>query len=84
MASTLYSIEIKSSLAQMKNILNINERLEQRKGVNSEEFHRHIAQQEEISSACNYTPQFDVKFLADNTYYLDCIDHLYRRKYLLK
>jgi len=81
LAATLFSLQIKSSTANISKISDIHHRLEQRSSIAPEEYSRIMKQRETIHGAGDYIPSGKVNELFPGTYYLTNIDKEKRRYY---
>jgi len=81
MAATLFSVQIKGSVLDIKNKAQITRRLQQRAFVDPKIFTHMLSLREKRVTASSYVPEGPINDLFPGTYYLEKIDDKYRRYY---
>lgn len=81
LAASMFMLNVNSSLQDMKEKLDLENRLKKRISATPEEFTTALTQREQQYNAANYTPTNPVEKLFPGTYYLTSVDHLERRSY---
>ncbi|KAF1815147.1 hydroxymethylglutaryl-CoA synthase [Eremomyces bilateralis CBS 781.70] len=84
LASSLFSLRVRGSTAEMAKQLNIQERLEARRTVDPQVYDDMCNLREKAHLKKNYSPAGNAETLVPGTYYLTEIDDLFRRKYAIK
>ncbi|CCJ29245.1 unnamed protein product [Pneumocystis jirovecii] len=84
LASTFFSFTIHDDISYIAKILNLKEKLKNRRVLSPEEFEHMIFLREKAYLSKAYIPQGDVSNIAPNAYYLVKIDDKYRREYAFK
>lgn len=84
LASSLFSIKVVGSVEEMAKALSLKERLAGRKIVAPEVYDEMCNLRKKAHLQKSYTPNGSVETVASGAYYLDSIDEMFRRKYLIK
>jgi hydroxymethylglutaryl-CoA synthase len=84
LTSSLFLLNVQSSVAQIVNTLAVQERLEARIEISPAEFLNHVTRTEEVSHLSDYTPLSNLEFIVPHSFYLDNIDQNYKRSYSQK
>jgi len=81
LAATMFSFQVRSSVADIAKKANIVERLNQRVAISPEEYTQVMKLREDTHSQANYKPVSGINQLFPGTYYLEQIDDMKRRSY---
>jgi len=84
LASTMFSLQINSSVAQIANTFDFKTRIGARTRITPEEFTKMLALQHHPDSECGVTSLSTVDILFPGTYYLASVDAQQRRHYAFK
>lgn len=81
-ASSFFTLRVKGDTSEIKEKMQLVERLSMMSVVPPAEFVAALALREKNHNAANYTPEGLVENIWPGTYYLDSVDAKYRRKYV--
>lgn len=81
LASTMFSLRIKSSPKAVVEKIRLHERLKDRITVSPQEFVGACRLRERAHLQSNFVPSGDIEHMAPQTWYLDNIDSVFRRSY---
>jgi len=81
-ASSFFTLRVKGDTSEIKERMQLIERLSTMSVVPPEEFVAALALREKNHNAANYTPEGLVENIWPGAYYLDSVDAKYRRKYV--
>ncbi|RAK98873.1 hydroxymethylglutaryl-CoA synthase [Aspergillus ibericus CBS 121593] len=84
LSSTLFALKVTGDLAPMVQKINLMARLKERIIATPEEYEAACALRIKAYGSKNYIPVGDVESLAPRTYYLEGIDEVFRRRYVVK
>ncbi|KAI9786661.1 MAG: 3-hydroxy-3-methylglutaryl coenzyme A synthase [Geoglossum umbratile] len=84
LASSLFSLKIAGSTTEMKGRLDVHARLSARRTVAPEVYDEMCLLREKAHLQKDYKPQGGVDTIAEGTYYLTCVDDMFRRHYEIK
>jgi len=81
-ASSFFTLRVKGDTSDIREKMNLVDRLAQMKVVPPEEFVQALCLREKNHNAASYTPEGSVDNIWPGSYYLESVDSKYRRKYL--
>jgi hydroxymethylglutaryl-CoA synthase len=81
-AASFFTIRVKGDTTEIREKLDLINRLAAMKVASPQEFVDALKLREKNHNAVNYTPEGSVDNIWPGAYYLDSVDHKYRRKYL--
>lgn len=84
LAASMFSLKIKGSTEQLKQKLDLHNRLEARRVVAPEVYDEMCALRERAHLKSNYKPEGSVENIRPGTYYLSNVDDMFRRSYEVK
>lgn len=80
-AASFFTLRIKGDTSEIRTNLNLLERLHNTKVVPCQEYVDALSLREKNHNAADYTPQGSIENIWPGAYYLESIDHKFRRKY---
>ncbi|KAI1106608.1 hydroxymethylglutaryl-CoA synthase [Jackrogersella minutella] len=84
LAASFLSLRINGSTEQISKVLDIPNKLTSRRAVPPETYAAFCELRHQAHLQKNYTPKGDVSTLVSGTYYLDKVDDMFKRTYLVK
>ncbi|KAF2084959.1 hydroxymethylglutaryl-CoA synthase [Saccharata proteae CBS 121410] len=84
LASSMLSLRVKGSTAEMGEKIDLHKRLEARRTVKPEVYDQMCNMREKAHLQKDFTPQGSIDSIAPGAYYLTHIDDMFRRKYAVK
>ncbi|PMD22956.1 hydroxymethylglutaryl-CoA synthase [Hyaloscypha hepaticicola] len=84
LASSLFSLKIVGSTENIQKTLDLQERLAARRTVAPEVYDSMCELRKKAHLQKSYTPSGNPETIAKNVYYLESVDDMFRRKYLVK
>jgi len=81
-ASSFFTLRVKGDTSEIRGKMDLLNRLAKMKVVPPQEFVDALALREKNHNAVSYTPEGSVDNIWPGAYYLESVDHKYRRKYL--
>jgi hydroxymethylglutaryl-CoA synthase len=84
LASTMFSLRVKSSLKAMVEKIRLHERLKGRMTVSPQAFVEACSLRERAHLKNNFVPTGDIEHMAPQTWYLDNVDSMFRRSYKIR
>lgn len=80
-AASIYSLNIEGDTTEIAKKLDLNKRLESRNVVPCQTYADSLALREAMHSCKDTTPKGSIDHLFDGAYYLEKVDHMFRRTY---
>lgn len=84
LAASLFSCKVIGDLSKMASVLDLDNKLKDRKTESPEDYEKAIHLREQAHSKKDFTPQGSIDELKPGTYYLEKIDDRFRRSYGVK
>lgn len=84
LAASMVSFRVVGDTTQIKDVLNLRQRLDARTHSKPEDFAAAMKIREQTHNACDYTPQGSLDHIASGVYYVEKIDDKWRRFYKRK
>ncbi|KAK4241737.1 hydroxymethylglutaryl-CoA synthase [Achaetomium macrosporum] len=84
LAASFFSLRVNGSTEKIRQVLNIQGRLDARRAVPPETYDAMCDLRKKAHLQKNYTPEGDVSTIAPGTYYLTKVDDMFKREYAIK
>lgn len=84
LASSMFSIKVKGSVAELAKSVDLHARLNARRTVPPEVYDEMCNLREEAHLKKNYQPRGNIETLASGTWYLTNVDDMFKREYAIK